>query len=112
MRDYFTATFSSWLALALWSAGFQPLFCIAAPTCLAAWLTRRVWPAYVLTAALGAFMASRQLDAYHVENGRMVLIAASAAKGLLGSTLYVRFGLLPCSVVAIGYTVHLLWYML
>lgn len=51
---------SDWMALALWSAGFQVLFAVMAPTCLAARLTGRIWPAYVLVAGLAVFIASRQ----------------------------------------------------
>lgn len=109
VRLQIPATIQDWIALALWSAGFQTLFCVAAPTCLAARLTGRVWPAIVLAVALSGFVASRQMDAYHVECGRGLLVAASAAKGLLGCMLYVRFGLAACAALSAGHALHLLW---
>jgi hypothetical protein len=102
-------TLRDWFALALWSAGFQTLFFVAAPTCLAARLTGRVWPAFVLTAALGWYVASSQLATYDVESGRGVLVAASALRSVLGSLLYARFGLIPTAVLSVGYGLHLLW---
>lgn len=96
-------------ALALWAAGFQTLFGVAAPTCLAARITRRVWPALILTTALAAFVASLQLDAYGAGMGRGFLSALSAGRALLGCLLYVRFGLLPCAAFAAGSSLHLLW---
>ena len=82
---------------------------MAAPTCLAARLTGRVWPAFVLTAALGWYVASSQLATYHVESGRGVLLAASALRSALGALLYARFGLIPAAVLSVGYGLHLLW---
>lgn len=106
------ATIHDWLALALWSAGFQTLFCVAAPTCLAARLTGRVWPAIVLTAALSGFVVSQQLVAYHVGLSRGLLVTASAAKGLLACLMYLRFGLAPSAALMVGFNLHLLWKVL
>lgn len=102
-------TLRDWFALALWSAGFQTLLCVAAPTCLAAKVTGRVWPAFVVTAALGWYVMSSQLATYHVASGRGVLLAAAAMRGALGSVLYARFGFLPTAVLTVGYGLHLLW---
>jgi hypothetical protein len=103
------ASLHEWFYLALWSAGFQTLFCAAAPTCLAARLTGRVWPAFVLTAVLGWHVASRQLSAYHVQSGSEALLAASAARGVLGALIYARFGLIPAALLSVGNCLHLLW---
>ncbi len=68
-----------------------------------------VAPAFVLTAALGWYVASSQLATYDVESGRGVLVAASALRSALGSLLYARFGLIPTAVLSVGYGLHLLW---
>lgn len=102
----------AWAALALWSAGFQTLFCVAAPTCLAARLTRRVWPALILTTFLGAYLASRQMDLYGMGSGRDLFVAASAAKGLVGCLVYAHFGLAPGAAIAAGFHLHTLWAVL
>ena len=109
IRLQIPASAHDWLALVLWSAGFQTLFCVAAPTCFAARLTERVWPAIVLTMVFSGYVALRQLDLYHVECGRGLLVAVPAAKSFLGFLVYVRFGLAPSSVLFAGLNLHLLW---
>ena len=95
LRLAFPPTTGTRVALILWAASFQTLFLLAAPMSLAARLTGNRYAALGLCLLFRFYVSHRQV----VENGladhMALLLAPSAAIGLIGCLLFARFGLAP-----------------
>ena len=105
----FPGTMHGWLALVLWSAGFQTLFLDVGPVCLFARLTNRRSAAVALTVAVHVLVVLRQMAVYGVESSLLLLLGSAAVESAMSCVLFVKGGLLPTMIFSAGLQVHHLW---
>ena len=105
----FPQTIMEWVGLALWSAGFQILFFVAAPICYFARLTHRLWLAVALTVLFHLYVMSRQCGTYGLNGSITLLLFFTLITGMISCVFFVRAGLIPVMLLTVGLKIHLLW---
>lgn len=85
-------------ALVLWSAGFETVFFYAAASSFVVRISRRVWTAYVFSAALRLVVTLHQMAGAGITEAEHLFAAGSVVASFITCLLFVRGGL-PAAMV-------------
>jgi membrane protease YdiL (CAAX protease family) len=95
LRLQYPSTVQGAVALLLWSAGFETLFFVVAPTSVVARVTNRQTLAIVLPVVVRALVVYYKLGLEGVVAATPLFLARTAVGGVMACALFARSGLVP-----------------